>query len=91
MTEHLFEQNYEIISRSISRLGLFSDFSHLFEKYIEDVSHLSKDEITLALAGKTKSGKSTLMSLISGTGQELIGKKERREPVNVILLRITKE
>lgn len=86
MTEHLFEQNYEIISRSISRLGLFSDFSHLFEKYIEDVSHLSKDEITLALAGKTKSGKSTLMSLISGTGQELIGKKgtQRTSKCNII-------
>lgn len=73
----LADAQYEKIKQAFLQAEL-SPISDRLDKYREELQLISNAEATIVVIGRTKAGKSTLFSLLSGTGSELIGKSTQR-------------
>lgn len=72
--DKIANENCDIINQGLSQINLYYQTSDKLDGYRNELYFLNKSEATVSIAGKTKAGKSTLFNLLSGIGQELIGK-----------------
>lgn len=73
--DKVVKENHDAINQALSTIAPYYQISVSFDEYRDQLHSINKSEATVSLVGKTKSGKSTLFSLLSGTGKELIGRK----------------
>ena len=66
--------------------GYNAELTDIFDQYKSRITYIQNQKPTLVLTGQTKSGKTTLFHLLSGTGKELKGNSgpQRTSKCNVI-------